>query len=223
MLIETFAGHGFDVHDLVRLDLQLVAMIDHAIEYLNQNGHGLQTTQVFLYGYSASGTFVDRFTALHPGRVKAVAAGATLDDMILPLAQYRGRNLIFPIGTHDYAAITGRQFCLEAHNRVARLIHMGENDTANVLPYGDCYGDRERAIITELWGVEILPRAQQLIELYGESRGKGIFILDRGMGHSESRELQEYIVEFFKANRDSLTPVYPVPRNPHQLMYRLFP
>jgi hypothetical protein len=222
MLIETFADAGFNVHHLERLDLQLIAMIDHAIEYLNKQGFNLEPSQVFLYGYSASGTFTDRFTAFHPERVRAVTSGAILGDMILPLAQYRGKDLIFPIGIYDYEAITGRRFCLERHNRVARLIHMGELDTINTLPQRDCYGDRERAIITELWGVDILPRAKYLIELYGKSGGKGIFILDRGMGHWESHTLQEYIIEFFKANRDGDTPVYPIPRDPAQLMYTLF-
>jgi len=222
MLIREFADANFNVHHLERLDLQLIAMIDHALEYLNKHQFNLEPAKVFMYGYSASGTFVDRFATLHPERVRAVSSGATLDDMILPLAQYRGRNLIFPIGVYDYERITGRQFSLARHNQVARLIHMGELDTFNVLPYGDCYGDHERQIITELWGVEILPRARKLIELYGQSGGKGMFILDRGQGHSESHAMQEYIIEFFKANRDSDVPVYPLPRDPAQLMYTLF-
>lgn len=221
-LIERFAEASFNVHHLERLDLQLIAMFDHAIEYLNQQEFNLEPTKVFLYGYSASGTFTDRFATFHPERVKAISSGATLDDMILPLAQYQGKQLVFPIGIYDFELITGREFCLERHNQVARLIHMGEEDTANTLPYNDCYGDREREIITELWGVDVLPRAKQLIELYGKSGGKGIFILDRGQGHWESQEMKDYIIEFFKANRGTDTPVYILPSNPAQLKYRLF-
>lgn len=220
-ILARFAAHNLDAKDFVRPDLQLIAMIDHALAYLNPQGFNLER-KVFLHGFSASGTFTDRFTALHPERVRALASGATLDDMILPLAEYRGEKLIFPIGVYDFAEITGRPFSLPRHNQVARLIYMGEADPANALPYNDSYGSRERQIITDLWGVEVLPRARQLIELYGKSGGEGMFILDRGIGHASSPAMQQYIVQFLRANRDGDTPVYFLPTNSEQLMYTLF-
>ena len=220
-LTQAFGKEGLDVDQFVRLDQQLVAMIDHAIEYLNGQGQNLEQ-KVFLSGYSASGTFTDRFAALHPNKVKAVASGAALDDMMLPLANHKGEKLIFPIGTSDYDSITGRAFDLEAHNQVAKLVYMGEDDENNTLPYPDCYGNEERRIITKLWGAEVLPRAKSLIELYDASGGQGMFIFDRGEKHGASRDIKEYMLEFFRANRDSQEPVYPVPKNPAQLKYTLF-
>lgn len=221
-LTHQFANAGFDANDFYSLDKQLVSMIDHAIEYLNQYEHNVETDKVFLSGYSASGTFVDRFANLHPDRVKAVSSGATLDDMMLPLTEYKGKNLIFPIGTYDYKEITGRSFDLNLHNSIARLIYMGEDDNNNVVPYSDCYGDTERDIIISLWGMEVLPRAKSLIQLYGESNGKGIFILDRDESHGYSEDMRDYMFEFFRANRDSDTPVYPIPKDPNQLKYTLY-
>lgn len=58
-------------------------MIEHAFGYLNTNGFKLEN-KVIMDGYSASGTFTDRFTNLHPEIVKMVISGATLDDMMLP-------------------------------------------------------------------------------------------------------------------------------------------
>lgn len=220
-IVARFAAYNLDAHDFKRLDLQVLAMIDHALEYLNPQGFNLER-KVFLRGFSASGTFVDRFAMLHPERVRAVFSGATLDDMILPLAEYRGQQLIFPIGIYDYEQITGRPFSLQHHNQVARLTQMGEIDTADVLPFSDCYGDRERRIITELWGTDMLARAQQLIALYGRSGGEGIFILDKGVGHAESHAMHDYVIQFFKANRDSDAPVYVRPSDPKQLVYTLF-
>ncbi|MFZ5351107.1 MAG: stalk domain-containing protein [Bacillota bacterium] len=221
MLDESFAELKFDIDQLKQLDCQLEAMIEHAIDYLNSNGFKLEE-KVFMCGYSASGTFTDRFTNLHPDKVKAVASGGTLDDMMLPLDRYQNENLIFPIGNYDYKEITGRSFDINAHNQVARLIFMGEDDTNNVVPYSDCYGDRERAVIIKLWGEEVLPRASSLIKLYGEAGGKGIFILDNGVGHSFSNEMSEYILEFFRANIDSHKPQYPIPKNSKQLKYTLY-
>ena len=221
MLESRFATSGAPAGAHLHLDRQLAAMIDHAVEYLNEYGHQVES-QAFLVGYSASGTFVDRFAALHPHKVKAVVSGATLDDMLLPLAEHQGERLIFPIGTADYEAITGRPFDLAAHNQVARLIYMGEDDPNNTLPYTDCYGDEERGIITRLWDEEILPRARALTDLYGQAGGQGIFILDKGIAHSYSKEMLDYTIRFLAENRDSDTPVYPVPTKPEQLKYTLY-
>lgn len=221
-LEDVYAEKGFSVYDFLRLDEQLVAMFNHAVEYLNKYGHNVETDKMFLCGYSASGTFTDRFATLQPDKVKAIASGATLDDMILPLDTYKNKNLIFPIGTYDYKEITGRDFDLSKHNNMARLIYMGKDDDNNTLPYSDCYGDTEREIITKLWGEKVLPRAQALIKLYGECGGKGIFILDKGIEHGSSSDMDKYVLEFFKANRDSNIPVYPIPQNPKQLEYTLY-
>lgn len=216
-----FERGSFDIDAFEHLDKQVCAMIDHAVDYLNRYGYGVEK-QVFLYGYSAQGTFVNRFTTLHPEKVKAYGSGGTLDDMILPLDTYKGKKLIFPIGTYDYEEIVGKEFNLNAYNQVAKLIHMGKQDTNNVLPYSDCYGELERQIITELWGTEVLPRAKALIELHGECGGEGIFILDEGVEHGTSQEMREYTKEFFMGNRNSKEPVYPMPRNPAQLIYKVY-
>lgn len=94
---------------------------------------------------------------------------------------------------------------------------MGEDDDNNVVNYNDCYGIQEQNTIIKLWGRDVLPRAHKLIELYGQSGGKGIFILDKGIKHSYSPKMKEYIKEFFKANRDPVAPVYPLPDDPCQL------
>lgn len=220
LLDDHFTQAGFTVPSLLHIDRQVVAMIDHAVSYLNQYGHHVQP-QAFLVGYSASGTFTDRLATLHPQKVKAVATGATNDDVMLPLASHGGEQLIFPIGTADFREITGRAFDLKAHNQVARLIFMGENDTNNTVPYDDSYGAEERRIIVKLWGLEVLPRAHKLAELYGQAGGKAMFVLDRGTAHGYSLEMYSFIKTFLQANRDSAGPVYPLPPRPEALPYTL--
>lgn len=58
-----------------RLDLQLIAMIEDAINRLDERGIDFEET-ILMWGFSASGMFANRFTALHPERVKAAAIGA---------------------------------------------------------------------------------------------------------------------------------------------------
>lgn len=221
LLERQFSRAGFTAESLTHLDRQVVAMIEHAVGYLNQYGHGVEE-QVFLVGFSASGTFTDRLAALHPEKVKAVVSGAALDNMLLPLAEYGGEKLIYPIGTADYAEIAGRLFDLAAHNRVARLIYMGEDDPNNTVLYRDSYGDEERRIITKLWGEAVLPRAEALTKLYGEAGGHGIFILDRGVGHDYSEAMYRYMKAFLEANRDGDEPAYPLPGDPEQLRFTVY-
>jgi len=221
LLERQFGQAGFTVESLTHLDRQVVAMIEHAVGYLNHYGHGVEE-QVFLVGFSASGTFTDRLAALHPEKVRALVSGATLDNMLLPLAEYGGEKLIYPIGTADYAEVAGRPFDLAAHNRVARLIYMGEDDPNNTLLYRDSYGDEERRIITKLWGEAVLPRAEALTALYGEAGGHGIFILDRGVGHGYSEAMYRYMRAFLQANRDGDEPAYPLPADTEQLRFTVY-
>lgn len=223
-LTKGYEAKGLNVNDYIKLDEQLIAMFNHAVEYLNKYGHNMETEKMFLCGYSATGTFNDRFTILHPEKVKAVASGATLDNMVIPLKSYKNENLIFPIGISDYKEIAGKEFNMEKHNEVAKLYYMGKDDDNNLVEYGyyDCYSDFERNMIIKLWGYDVLPRAQALTKLYGESGGKGMFVLDKDIKHSVSDIMRDYMVDFFKANRDSKAPVYPIPRNTNQLQYTLY-
>jgi pimeloyl-ACP methyl ester carboxylesterase len=59
---------------LARVDLQLLAMVDHAGSILSSAGISTED-DILLFGFSVSGTFANRFAALHPRRVHAVASG----------------------------------------------------------------------------------------------------------------------------------------------------
>lgn len=208
-LKQGFEKAGLKANDFKYIDRQVIAMTDHAIEYLNQYNQGIEKDKIFLKGFSASGTFADRLATLHPHRVKAVASGAALDDMVIPLAREGGENLIFPIGVADYKEITGRAFDLAAHNQVARVIFNGASDTNDTVPYSDCYGDLERRIIKKVIGTTIPERNKKGVELYKKAGGKGMFVIDKGQEHGMSWQMNQYIKEFFKMNRNTTKPVYP--------------
>ncbi|MDZ7581886.1 MAG: hypothetical protein U5R30_15205 [Deltaproteobacteria bacterium] len=65
-----------DVEGLHRIDRQLSAMIDDTMDILSSRGVTVEE-KVFMMGFSASGSFTNRFTAIHPERIKAAAAGAS--------------------------------------------------------------------------------------------------------------------------------------------------
>lgn len=216
-----YSAKGLNATDYLSYDQQLIAMFNHAANYLNTYGQNVETDKMILHGYSAGGTFTDRLAVLHPTKVKAVVSGATLDDMVLPIATHKNEELIFPIGIADYEAITGKPFNLQDINNTAKLVFMGKNDTNSTLPYSDAYGNIERNIIKNVFGENILNRAMQMMDLYHGAGGQGMFILDVDVAHSYSQDMRQYALEFLLANRKSNTPVYPIPSNPQQLEYKL--
>jgi hypothetical protein len=107
-----------------RLDLQLLAMVDDARLKLAEQQ--VQVDQRFLlWGFSASGTFSDRFSLLHPDRLVAVASAGSHS---LPFATYAGENLPYPIGTYDYETITGAPFDMNAFAALPRFLYQGDQD-----------------------------------------------------------------------------------------------
>lgn len=212
---------GFNPDDFLNIDEQVVNMITHANDYLESYGYELED-KVFMNGFSASGTFVDRFATLQPQVVRAYCAGAAGDDFVLPLKSLGSHDLILPLGISDYKTATGRDFDLAAYNNVARIIQMGKDDTNDVMKYSDCYGDDERAIAYDLWPKTTLGRAQDMFEDFATSGGHGLLVLDEGIKHGSSMEFNQYLLEFYRANLGDNTPVVYPPINASNLDYQLY-
>jgi hypothetical protein len=94
---------------LVRPDLQLAAMIDHARQFLARKGVKVEE-KVLLLGFSASGMFVNRFTLMHPTLVKKVAFGSPGGWPMAPVPSWESKTLRYPIGTSDLQKIAGAPF-----------------------------------------------------------------------------------------------------------------
>jgi pimeloyl-ACP methyl ester carboxylesterase len=122
--------------NLERIDLQLIAMIEDARERLSGMGH-VMDEKVFLMGFSASGAFVTRFTALHPERVKAVAPGSPGGWPIAPMGQWNGITLRYPVGVADVEQLTGSPFDLNTFVKVPQFIYVGSIDTNDALDTRD--------------------------------------------------------------------------------------
>ena len=95
--------------DLKRLDLQLLAMVEDARNLLSRKGITIEG-KILLSGFSASGMFVNRFTVLHPDKVKAAAIGSPGGWPIAPVEQDNDEKLLYPIGISNLKDISGRLF-----------------------------------------------------------------------------------------------------------------
>ena len=185
---------------LERIDLQLIAMINHARAMLMERDLQVQDT-ILMDGFSASGTFVNRFAALHPQLVRAVAAGAVNGLPIFPLAELDGTELPYPIGVADIEQLTGTPFDQAAYESVSQYIYMGYLDHNDTYPYDDAWNDTERDLIARLFGEEMMPtRWQRSQALLAERVPSAQLVTYDGTAHRIRPEMLADIVAFFRAN-----------------------
>jgi hypothetical protein len=184
--------------DLRRIDLQLLAMIEDARKRLRGDGYAMGA-KVLLVGFSASGTFANRFSLLHPERVAAVAIGGVNGIAMLPQEAVNGVSLEYPIGTADCKRLFGKSFDLEAWRQLPQFLFMGaqdENDAA-APEHEDAYSDAEKAVIGSVLGGKMLPDRWAAVErLYKMSGATAEFKTYPNIGHGTDRAMNEEVANF---------------------------
>ena len=185
---------------LTRIDLQLLSMIRHARQMLGDAGIATRA-RVFMYGFSASAGFVNRFATLHPEAVRTIAAGAINALPMYPLESYEGVKLPFPLGIADLKSLTGAEFDAKAYGEVSQFLYMGYLDRNDTFPFGDAWDDGERELIAKLFGKEMMPdrweRAQQIISTL---KIPVQTVTYNGVAHNTLPEMWDDIFSFFQAN-----------------------
>ncbi len=187
--------------DIKRIDLQLIAMIDHARITLADSG--IQTDErIFIQGFSASGMFANRFTILHPERVKAVTIGSPGGWPIVPVVKFSGEELNYPAGIADLEELTGIPFDSDVYNAIPQLIYMGSADDNDSLDFTDGWDEANAQLVKDLFGTDPLSRWDDAQAIYLESGANVQFLLIDGVGH-DRKGLQKYSTEFFKRILDN--------------------
>lgn len=187
--------------DIQRIDLQLIAMIDHARIILADSG--IQTDEkILIQGFSASGMFANRFTILHPELVKAATIGSPGGWPVAPIAAYQGKQLDYPAGIADIEALTGVPFDSAAYNAVPQLIYMGSADDNDSLDFSDGWDAVTAQVVDNLFGTDPISRWDDAQMIYLESGANAQFLLVDGVGH-DRKKLQGYSTEFFKKILDN--------------------
>ncbi|RZA21950.1 MAG: hypothetical protein EOP93_01600 [Lysobacteraceae bacterium] len=181
---------------LARLDLQLIAMIDDARARLRRDGTPLDA-RVLLQGFSASAMFANRFTALHPRRVRAVTVGSPGGWPIAPVAKAGVDPLPYPAGIADLATLTGRPFDAAAFARVPQYLYMGADDDNDSLDFEDGWDKPMSAEVDRLFGDTPKARWKQAEALYAQAGANARFELVAGVRH-DRKALQERSTAFFR-------------------------
>ena len=186
-----------DKEEYKRFDLQLAAMIDHAREKLK--AERLKTDKrVLMLGFSASAMFVNRFTFLHPKRVKAAAIGSPGGWAIAPVAAYNEKTLRYPIGAGDFRAVSGADLDIKNLRKVPLFIFLGDQDDNDSVVFGDGYDAEDKDLIFELFGKTPLERWEISKTLYRENKLQAEFKLYPNVKHAVTEEMFAEIFAFFK-------------------------
>ena len=184
--------------DYARLDRQLIAMIDDARSRLAKESGLKFDHRVLMLGFSASGMFVNRFTFLHPERVKALAIGSPGGWPIVPVASYKEKTLRYPIGIADLRSVTGKDFDLKALRGVPMFVFLGDKDDNDSVVFDDSYDKEDRELILPLLGQKPVDRWEAAREMYTAAGLKAEFKLYPGIGHTITPDMRNDILAFLK-------------------------
>lgn len=149
-----------------RLDEQVLHMLQDARAYLKKYRHIRTQNKFLVTGFSAAGVFAWRWTMLHPEYVLAAATGGALYPM-LPLEQWEGESLIYPVGVADFKPYTGKKFNQKAWVKIPIFVANGEMDTNDTFPYEECFAEAvERPVLQKvLPGENLFDRREQSLQL----------------------------------------------------------
>jgi len=185
-------------NSLERIDLQLLAMVTDAKTKLADSGYSVRD-KFFMTGFSASGTFANRFTIIHPEKIQAVAAGGLNGLLMLPIGKWKGENLNYPIGTGNFELVFGKPFDSISFAQTPQFYFMGALDDNDAIPYEDGYSENERKLIYKLFGQEMMPtRWENCKQIYTLENIQSFIKTYPNMGHEQAAQVKREVVEFFK-------------------------
>ncbi|MCK7591096.1 hypothetical protein M0G43_10965 [Subsaxibacter sp. CAU 1640] len=179
-----------------RLDLQLLAMIDDARTIL-KGMHISTHDQLFMNGFSASATFINRFSFIHPETIKAMAMGGFNGELMLPQNKIDSAELNYPLGINDFEELLNKKFDKEQYQNIAQYIYMGALDDNDAVQYDDAYSDSERHLINKHIGSNVQERYGHCQTLYIENGITAIFKTFDNVGHWTTSEMNLATINFF--------------------------
>ena len=186
--------------DLERIDMQLIQMIAHAKKLLRYNNVKVNE-KVFMNGFSASGTFTNRFAILHPTVVRAVATGGINSIPTFPTNRWKDTLMRYPVGIADVKEIADIDFDETAYNRVSQYIYMGGLDDNDSIPHRDAYDALDAELVKSLIGAKMMPDRWRVSQSIYKALGiPAEFVTYENAGHEMTVEILDDIVSFFESN-----------------------
>lgn len=179
-----------------RLDLQLLAMIDDSKRIL-KSMHVETEDQFFMSGFSASATFTNRFSLIHPQKIKALAIGGFNGVLMLPQPTINGINLPYPIGTYDFENLFQHSFDTISFRAIPQFIYMGALDENDAVQFDDAYSKKERLLINTHLGATVQKRYPVCQNVYVNNKINAHFTTYETVGHWTTSAMNLAVIRFF--------------------------
>lgn len=193
-------------YGLERVDLQLLAMFEDAKKRLQTSGIHIDEKFV-IDGFSASAKFANRFTILHPECVKMCIAGGVSGILTLPVKEFCGNNLLWPIGLGNIETLTGdpmNENKIEQFKNIKQVYYMGREDQNNPFVWNQnhepCHKEmikqNELIQIDQIFGSSSMSeRWKNAQELYKKFGVNASFYTYDGIGHDPRPAYQDILSE----------------------------
>ncbi|MBC7848853.1 MAG: hypothetical protein H7Y31_03915 [Chitinophagaceae bacterium] len=181
-----------------RLDLQLLEMVSDARNIL-ESMNILVNPKFFMSGFSASATFTNRFSFIHPQRIQALAIGGFNGKLMIPQNEINRIKLNYPVGLNDFSKIFGAGFDSAAYRQIPQFIYMGKLDENDAVQFDDAYSATERKIINENIGRRVQERYLKCQAIYLDKGINAKFKTFDKVGHWTTGEMNLDVIMFFLA------------------------
>ncbi|MBL7970668.1 MAG: hypothetical protein JNL03_04030 [Prolixibacteraceae bacterium] len=148
-------------------------------------------------GFSASGTFINRFSFIHPGIIKALAIGGFNGELMLPLKELGNQKLNYPLGTNDFHALFNNEPDTTALKAIPQFIYMGQLDDNDAVQFDDAYSESERNTINTHKGKDVQSRFIYCQNLYRQHNFNVRFKTYEAVGHWTTSAMNLEVIKFF--------------------------
>lgn len=182
--------------ELKRLDLQLLAMINDAKNTLSSLNIKV-APKIFMNGFSASATFTNRFSFIHPQTIKALAIGGFNGELMLPLKKINNVRLDYPIGIMNFEKLFHQKFDSKEYKQIPQFIYMGRLDKNDAVQFDDAYDQKERKIINQNIGKSVYKRYLECQRIYQNNDISPTFKTYENVGHWTTSDINFEVIKFF--------------------------
>lgn len=182
-----------------RPDLKVNNILSEFIGNLTDAGYSV-SDKILVAGFSAGGMWANRYTLLHPERVKAAAMGQAGGWLAMPITEYNSTALNWPMGINDLNSLTGTAYTKqEVLKEVPQYVFIGDQDTTSTY-YSILYPTLEEI---KIWGITDPNRLENQSNYLIDAGYNVNFKLYPGIAHSYTAEMLNDVITFF----DSVTTI----------------
>jgi hypothetical protein len=176
-----------------RPDLKVNNIISELKSNLTDAGYN-PFDKILVAGFSAGGMWTNRYTLLHPEGVLAAAMGQAGGWLAMPLSEYNGSVLNWPMGIHNFYDLTGANYIkTDLLKEVPQFIYIGDSDNSSTY-CNECYPYCDNITI---WGISDPERIETQYNYLAENDYNVQFKLYEGYGHTYNYVIKSDVLDFF--------------------------